>query len=320
MNLTPQQMEQLAHVFMPYAMGRQEALVEAGRKLVYYTSGQVALNILKKKEVWMRDASCMNDYLEVDYGLHCLLKAYHSKSGIRFQSVLDNLYPGLSTEVGARLDEGVPHFRYRTYITCVSEHLPTEDQNGRLSMWRAYGGSSSVAIVMNNKAFLSDSDALKAYTSPVAYWGPEKVAQELETIAGNIEANEVTVRLLGEAGLRDAIFNMCKYAVLCTKHPGFREELEWRVIYWPTIEKSSRLIKEVTTVDGIPQTVYKIPLLNIPEEGFLNAEIPELIDRIIIGPTQFPTTIAEAIEAQLVEAGVSDAGKRIVISDIPLRQ
>ena len=80
------------------------------------------------------------------------------------------------------------------------------------------------------------------------------------------------------------------------------------------------MIKEVTTINGIPQTVYKIPLLNIPEEGFLNAEIPELIDRIIIGPTQYPTAIAEAIEAQLVEAGVSDAGDRIVISDIPLRQ
>ena len=320
MNISPEQQKQLAHVLMPYAVGLQEALIEANRKLVYYTSGQVALNILKKKEVWMRDASCMNDYLEVDYGLHCLLQAFHSKSGARFQSVLDNLYPGLSTEVGALLDEGVPHFRYRTYITCVSEHLPREDKNGRLSMWRAYGGSSSVAIVMNNKAFVSDSNALKAYTSPVAYWGPEKVAQELEIIAGNIEANEETVRLLGEAGLRDAIFNMCKYAVLCTKHPGFHEELEWRVIYCPTIEKSDRLLKEVTTVDGTPQTVYKIPLQNIPEEGFFGAEISELIDRIIIGPTQFPTTIAEAIEAQLVEAGVSDAGDRIVVSDIPLRQ
>lgn len=305
---------------MPYAMACQEALVDKNRKLVYYTSGRVALNILQQKEIWMRDASCMNDYLEVDYGLHCLLQAFHSKSGVRFQSVLDNLYSGLSAKIGALLDEGVPHFKYRTYITCVSEHLTSEDRHGRLSMWRAYGDSNGVAIVMNNKAFVSESAALSVYTSPVAYWSPARVEQELELIAGNIEANEESVRRLGEEGLRDTIFNMCKFAVLCTKHPGFLEEREWRVIYWPTIEESDHLERMVTTVDDVPQIVYKIPLRNIPDEGFFGAEIPELIDRIIIGPTQYPTAIAAAIEAQLVEAGVRDAGDRIVVSDIPLRQ
>jgi hypothetical protein len=66
--------------------------------------------------------------------------------------------------------------------------------------------------------------------------------------------------------------------------------------------------------------VYKIPLRNVPEEGFVGAEIPELIDRIIIGPTQFPYAIADAFHQVLEQVGVKGAGNRIIVSDIPLRR
>lgn len=173
MNISAEQQKQLQRVFMPYAAERLDALIKDDRKLVYYTSGEVALSILKNKEVWMRDASCMNDYLEINYGLDCLIRAFRSKAGEHFRSVLDGLFDGLSESVGALLDSGVPHFRFRTYITCISEHLADEDQHGRLSMWRAYGGLNSVAIVMNTGAFSSESNALHIYTSPVAYCIPK---------------------------------------------------------------------------------------------------------------------------------------------------
>lgn len=45
----------------------------------------------------------------------------------------------------------------------------------------------------------------------------------------------------------------------------------------------------------------------------------ELLDRIVIGPTPYPFAMHEAFASALTDAGVVDAGKRIVISQIPVR-
>jgi hypothetical protein len=112
---------------------------------------------------------------------------------------------------------------------------------------------------------------------------------------------------------------MFRFAVLCTKHPGFHEELEWRVIHSPTYEPSERVTKTIETIRGVPQHVIKIPLKNYPDEGFVGGELHELLDRIIIGPTQHPHAIADAFCDLLHQAKIPDPEKKICISDIPLR-
>ena len=46
---------------------------------------------------------------------------------------------------------------FDTYLTSISEHRNKEDTFGRLSMWRAYGETTGVALVMNNSPFLTPS-------------------------------------------------------------------------------------------------------------------------------------------------------------------
>ena len=72
--------------------------------------------------------------------------------------------------------------------------------------------------------------------------------------------------------------------MLCTKHPGFHEEKEWQVIYSPKFERSEYLKDDLQVIRGTPQPIVEIPLKNIPQEGFFGAAIPEILDRIIIGP------------------------------------
>ena len=38
---------------------------------------------------------------------------------------------------------------------------------------------------------------------------------------------------LGRETVSASAFNMLRFAVLCTKHPGFLEEREWRIIASP---------------------------------------------------------------------------------------
>jgi hypothetical protein len=125
---------------------------------------------------------------------------------------------------------------------------------------------------------------------------------------------------LGEDNVTTLVFEMFRSALLCTKHVGFHEEREWRVIYCPTYEKSEHIRTEIETIGGIPQPVCKVPLKDLPDENLLGIEIPSLVDRIIIGPSQYPWAARDAFIAILEEAGIKEAYKRVVISDIPLRQ
>ncbi len=72
-------------------------------------------------------------------------------------------------------------------------------------------------------------------------------------------------------------------------------------------------------IGGTPQPIYKIPLRNIPEEGLIGVDIPEFLERIIIGPTEYSSAMREAFETLLTDAGVDDPAQRVHVSDIPLR-
>jgi hypothetical protein len=79
------------------------------------------------------------------------------------------------------------------------------------------------------------------------------------------------------------------------------------------------VLKTVETIQGVPQHVIKVPLRNYPDQGFVGAELHDLLDRIIIGPTRYPQVIAAAFHDLLRQAQVPDPEKKIWVSDTPLR-
>ena len=317
MDLSPEQIR-LFGIFFPYAFQKYTAIGDG--RLVHYTSAEAAVSMVRSKEVWMRNSTAVNDFMEIEHGLECLTKAYNGDRGSKFKQVLNSMFPGFIEDLEKKFNGWIPHFRTDTYITCVSEHLPSEDRTGRLSMWRAYGGTTGVAVVLKNGPFLTQSNALNAYSSPVAYRNEDEFAENFSSITTAIETNSEFLATLGQEKVMSNVFSMLRFAVLCTKHPGFHEEREWRVIYSPKFEPSKRLILDTQIIRGVPQKIFKIPLKNVPEEGFTGAEIPEFVERVIIGPTQYPIAIRDAIIGLLEEAGMENASSKVWASDIPLRQ
>ena len=106
---------------------------------------------------------------------------------------------------------------------------------------------------------------------------------------------------------------------IATKHPGFEEEQEWRLFYRPTERQSPGMTEETVVLGGVPQKIYKLRLADEPEKGLHGADIPSLLDRIIIGPTEFPYVSYRAFVDVLSGVGVKDAATKVVLSDIPLR-
>jgi hypothetical protein len=124
---------------------------------------------------------------------------------------------------------------------------------------------------------------------------------------------------LGREAVKIALLQVLRFAVLCSKHPGFMEEREWRVVASPRLHQSPRLNLNVELVRGVPQMVAKIKLANAPDEGLVGLALPELLDRIIIGPCDFPGVTYRAFFELLSNLGFSHPGDRIIVSDIPLR-
>ncbi|MFX6945320.1 hypothetical protein ABTH53_19890, partial [Acinetobacter baumannii] len=71
--------------------------------------------------------------------------------------MLDRIQPGLRDDLAKLFDGHTDAFRVGTFITSLSEHADSEDEYGRLSMWRAYGGRAGVALVLNNAAFAAET-------------------------------------------------------------------------------------------------------------------------------------------------------------------
>ena len=319
MEMTDDWIRFAAEIFFPYLSERQEAVRTQRIRFVHYTSAAAAMNILRTKAIWMRKASCMNDFMEVQHGLDRLAQAYRGEVGDKLKATLNKMFDGITNELERQFDDWQPDLRKDTYLTCFSEHTGEEDSLGRLSMWRAYGGTTGVALVVNTPPFLRASHALRAYSSPVAYLDDKAFQQQLAEVANGVEKAADFIRELGKDHLTWYMLNVFKYASLCTKHPGFHEEMEWRIIYTPTLTELKHLIKEVQVIRGTPQPIYKIILENLPEESLIDVEVPELLERIIIGPTDYASAIHEAFETLLADAGVDDPASRISVSDIPLR-
>ena len=68
--------KELARIFRPHTTERRKNFFEQGKRFVHYTSAENAMRIIQSKTVWLRNARCMNDYMEVYHGYEQLEKFF----------------------------------------------------------------------------------------------------------------------------------------------------------------------------------------------------------------------------------------------------
>jgi hypothetical protein len=311
--------DQIRAAFFPEAARRIEAFKASGNRLAHYTSADAAIQIVFSEQIWLRKAAVMNDFREARHGADCLAAAWRSEAGLSFKGWLNGIFPSVTDRIEEEYNSHYHSLINDTYIVSFSEHPPEEDEYGRLSMWRAYGGPAGVGLILNPSVFMSQSDVLKAYSAPVIYADERAFQTAFAAWVEGVRRAEGLVQQLGPDGVAALILMVFRIFVLCSKHPGFREEREWRVFHTPTIDVGGPLARAVETIRGVPQPVIKIPLRNHPEGGLVGAAIPELLDRVLIGPTATPLVIYDAFCDALGASGVENPGSRIFASQIPLR-
>lgn len=319
--LTDEQHSRLEAIFHPEAMRQRNKIgfTKDGDfiRFVHYTSADAAMKLIGKKCVWMRNTTCMSDFSEVEHGYGMLLSFFSEKKNEQaFTQALDSCHNGASSSVYGSVNSWGTLFRYDTFITSISEHATSEDQNGRLSMWRAYGGASGrVAIVFKIPYAATGTYKLNLTFSPVAYLTQERAHEVLREIIENVKRDEEFLKSLHPAHVIVQASYSLVVGAICCKHPGFAEEVEWRLIYMPTVQASGLMKPLIETINGIPQLVYPIPLDG--KEGLDDLDFARLFDRLIIGPTQYPLAMERAFRKALLETGCESP--TIVLSEIPIR-
>ncbi|MGD0022695.1 MAG: DUF2971 domain-containing protein [Smithellaceae bacterium] len=313
---------QIESIFLPSLKTRRdEVKVQKGR-FVHYTSAENAIKIIQSKTLWMRNAKCMNDYMEISHGHQLLVKFFEDDN--RRKMFYDALKPcgkEIAQNALDQFDAWWRNIELNTFISAISEHEPAEDKDGRLSMWRAYGQPAAKAAIVLNVPFNPPgaTKGLKLILSPVAYYGYEGVERELYTVINNIKKNTNFLVTQGAEIVTSTIFYMLLLASVSLKYEGFKEEKEWRVIYLPNLNASKLISFSIETISGVPQIVYQIPLEDNQTEDVIGVGIPQLVDRIIIGPSVYPFPMYQAFTAALKEAGVKDYDTKVIVSRIPLR-
>jgi hypothetical protein len=131
-----------------------------------------------------------------------------------------------------------------TYVLCLCEHSP-DNLDGTLSMWRSYASQGhGVAIVFNTRN-IPDPPQVPLRIARVIYGSANERIQLLRkgldewakiTIAANFPDNQLYLAAYGA-------FTFIKSFALMTKHAGFIEEAEWRVIYVPEVDPNGLLLK-----------------------------------------------------------------------------
>ena len=314
----------LERVFRPTYRKRIESIDKVYDKFIYYTSATTGLEILKKQEIWMRSVSCMNDYREIEYGVSLFQTAFQNYNRrSRFEEIL-KICMGTDYTIERMMNElviGREYLRNTVFITCVSEMekmgkadaYNKENKLGRLSMWRAYGRDTGVALVLKSKPLLS-ADIPGLNISPVEYLTQEKFTRKIDEILENIESHRPELKNVPLDVLGKYFVETILFAIISIKHPGFEEEREWRFVFQvPQGQVPRFLKKDSVSIDGTPQTIYKIPLA-----GDM-ISIPKLVDHVIIGPTYYPDTIKNVFIDELDHIGFRAADERVIASNIPLR-
>jgi hypothetical protein len=253
-----------------FAYSVQEmAKIGSTDRFVHYTSAEAATKIIGgdangKRSLWLRNSQLMNDFTEVDWGRSCLEKALGNwRLRERLQRALTSIHPELYQRFENTLPNEWGKLGEEAYLLSLAIHNAQECLTGKLSMWRAYGGERNVCLVFNTSPFLTYQSAYELVLSPVMYGAPSEFAREFEGLVHRLEQRVSLLRHLSPEYVCLNLKRALCFAVLSTKHAGFHEETEWRVIHRHSENRPDPPF--IVDPQNTAKRVYQIPLENRPE-------------------------------------------------------
>ncbi|HEY1090112.1 MAG TPA: DUF2971 domain-containing protein, partial [Burkholderiaceae bacterium] len=288
----------------------------------HYTSIGTLEGIMRSDEVWFSNPLYMNDLEELRFGLNEGINALRSHVGLK---------SAFGSE--ARYEEFVRHFEnsysefsekhaFDTYVLCFAEHDPS-DNDGQLSMWRGYGGNGGGAAIVFDSAAIRFAQNSPLIIAKVTYLSAADrriwIERKLDQFTTLVEQVRIPDRDLYYVA--KGLLERFKVFALFTKHVGFKEEKEWRIVYLRERDENKHLDGMLHYFVGPRGLEPKLKFKVQPISGLTmdDLSLAALIDRIILGPTVSNPLSRAAIDRMLLHCGKSDLVGKVVTSTTPYR-
>jgi hypothetical protein len=272
--------------------------------LYHYTDIEGLKGILESGKMWTTDYRYLNDTQELKYGYEIIRKAFYSlidefkKDDTRMHTLLNLLHTIYEEFQYTKL------FRY-IFIASFCE------DGDLLSQWRAYSGKQpgySIGFwlprsLMLTKCRYDVEDLLSEYKRLITVFTTDTL-KCIDTTQDK-QDNELERIFLG---FKYLTLNYSANSSLQLKHPGFREEKEWRLF---------KLAPKKNNPGAVRFRITPIGLVPYDEIDFRKDDRSNCISEVVIGPTQEPSLSSDSISQLLRQNGYENV--RVRVSEIPFR-
>lgn len=292
-------------------------------RLAHYTRTENVLNIIKNRSLWMSNPLNMNDYQEVVGGLFFTL---------RYLTNERYMPPFFQAEKERRLligeferlmkSYGETH-AFDLYVGCFSAHDDGDFPDGKLSMWRGYGDNGLGAAIAFDTKEIKILPRSPLILAEVSYVNDSEradfVREKLEQLSSFLQEKNLDERGIAESFA--IFFKRILIASIFSKHKGFEEEREWRLIYLPDLDLSNELRSMFGTAHTTEGLQPKLKLKLSKENPIFgdDFEMDDFIYKIMIGPRVNSPLNIFAMERELELIGRDKLKTRLVASSIPYR-
>ncbi len=290
--------------------------------LAHYTSVPVMESIFQTNQIWFSNPLFMNDLQELRFGMLEGQRLFSDPARLTTAGGNDQRAKLLHQAFMIYFRQFDERVSLDTYVFCLSEHAKN-DTDGLLSMWRGYGQHG------NGVAIVFDPEKVAAVpTSPLVFCKVNYRTNQAQT-AELTAMLDAWAQLTLSMGLADnqlhvasfAAFWYIKYYALISKHVGFSEEREWRVIYFPERDPTGLLTQYFAYHVGKrgvePKLKYTIG--HIAGVSAPNLALDNLVEKIILGPSISHFLSKKSIERMLQKLNRVSLIPRLHSSSIPLR-
>jgi len=290
--------------------------------LAHYTSIANVENILRTNELWFANPLYMNDYEEIRFGINQGLEIVTRSVDLRNACGTSEHFRIFVEAFEARYHQFAFEHAVDTYVFCLSE-LDPNDNDGLLSMWRGYGGNGSgVALVVDAGKIEKPQQSTLVFarvhydtTLARRTW----VEGYVKRVAALLSQEPVDAGQLSISAT--ALFERIKVFALFTKHKGFEEEREWRIVYIRNRDREGGLVDRFGYSVGARGIEPRLRFKVAPTDGVTAGDFTfeRITDRIILGPTSSSPLSLAAFQRLLDATHHSDLKARVRASTIPFR-
>lgn len=292
----------------------QSDLDKAPEGLWHYTNAVGLQGILHEEELWASDTRFLNDATEIGYGLEIAEEAVEAAahSG-RWKEATSHFLQRVMASDGANLT-GFLRARSEVYVACLCE------VGDLLSQWRAYAGRDSAegyALKFRHRApvtgWIDHLGRERLQLQRVIYDRDDQLAafsSLIELLAPVYDVDHSERRM--DAVAKNLVDGILECATFC-KHPSFREEREWRVVYERSSDvKPLKVRHRISRGLFVPYVALKLPAA----VGAMTGHLP--IAEVRCGPSPEPELKQDGVN-RLLRSLETFKHVEVSGSDSPLR-